>query len=81
MSAYRDSLPDSRRALYDAAVAEAGAVLARTLADIEALAAAQGPHAVAAAAWFPGHGLGTADAIALHYEQLHAQAEDTAQAA
>ena len=82
MSACRDSLPDEEtRARYDQAVAAAGVVLARALADVAVLSAERGALAAAQAAWYPGHPLGSPEAIAARYEQLHGRREDAAQAA
>lgn len=74
MSTSRDSLDPARRARYDDAIAKAAPVLKLMQTDQAALAAAQGPRAVAEAAWYPGHPLGTVDAIEACYRQLQDEA-------
>jgi hypothetical protein len=75
VSAYRDSLPDDQtRARYDEACARAGQVLAQARYERDLLAATAGTRAVAEAAWYPGHPLGTVDAIQARYEELQEQA-------
>jgi hypothetical protein len=75
MSAYRDSLPDEEtRARYDDAILAAGRILAQASYDRDMLAATHGTRAVAEAAWYPGHPLGSIDAIQARYEQLQERA-------
>lgn len=71
MSAYRDTLPgDEARARYGAAIASAATAFAAACRDRDGLAAAEGPGAVAEAAWYPGHPLGSPGAIEARYEQM-----------
>lgn len=75
MSEYRDSLPDdATRARYDEAIAAAAKVLARARRERDMLAAAHGTRAVAEAAWYPGHPLGSVEAIEASYTGLREQA-------
>jgi hypothetical protein len=75
MSAYRDSLPDdATRVRYDEAVTAAAKVLARACYERDMLAATHGTRAVAEAAWYPGHPLGSVEAIQAAYEQRREQA-------
>lgn len=71
MSEYRDSLPDNEtRGRYDDACTRAGQVLAQARYDRDMLAATRGTRAVAEAARYPGHPLGTVEAIQAAYEDL-----------
>jgi hypothetical protein len=82
MSAYRDTLPDEEtRARYDDACAKAGQVLAQARYDRDLLAATRGTRAVAGAAWYPGHPLGSAEAIQARYEQLQEEGRQQRQKA
>ncbi|HET9966637.1 MAG TPA: hypothetical protein VFQ68_00290 [Streptosporangiaceae bacterium] len=75
MSAYRDGLPDdAARARYDQAVKAAGLILAHARLERDQLAAAEGTQAVAEAAWYPGHALGSVEAIQGRYEALREEA-------
>jgi hypothetical protein len=79
VSAYRDSLPDNEtRARYDQAITRAAQVLADACHERDLLAATHGTRAVAEAAWYPGHPLGTVDAIQSRYEELRDQARQAA---
>ena len=72
---YRDSLPDdAARGRYASAITAAAQVLARACHDQDTLAAAAGTRAVAVAAWYPGHPLGTVEKIQDRYEQMQATA-------
>ena len=74
MSQYRDSLPDDEtRARYDAACAAAGRVLAAGCRDRDRLYLEQGALAVGRAAFYPGHRLGSPEAIAEAYEARRAR--------
>lgn len=70
MSAYRDNLPADARAAFDAAIAKAAALHVQACRDTDELAATRGTRAVAEAAWYPGHPLGTVEAIQASYEAL-----------
>jgi len=74
MSAYRDGLRPDARERYDAAAEQVAQVLAEIRYERDMLAATDGPRAVAEAAWYPGHPLGTVVAIQAHYEQLQVRA-------
>lgn len=63
MSLYRDSLGPGARERYDAATGSAARVLADSAAGLASLAAAHGIRAAAEAAWYPGHRLGSVEAI------------------
>jgi hypothetical protein len=74
MSQYRDSLRDPEtRAAYDACTANAGRCYAAGAEAMHALAAAEGPQAVAEHAWYPGHPMTKAQIAAL-YDQMYGQA-------
>jgi hypothetical protein len=71
MSAYRDSLlDDETRARYDEAIAAAARFHVRACLEEDLLAATQGTRALAEAAWYPGHPLGSVEAIQARYEAL-----------
>lgn len=75
MSTYRDSLPDDEaRACYDAACARFAQRWVDACYERDLLAATHGTRAVAEAAWYPGHPLGSVDAIQARYEELQEQA-------
>ncbi len=73
MSLYRDSLPDEgTRARYDEAITGLAHTYVDACRERDVLAARHGSRAVAEAAWYPGHPLGTVDAIQARYEELRA---------
>lgn len=75
MSEYRDALPDDKtRARYDEAIRQAAAILVRACQDRDRLYMEQGSLAVGQAAWYPGHPLGSPEAIAARYEERVAEA-------
>jgi len=74
MSQYRDRLPGETRPAFDAHSATAGRSYAEGARIMHELAAAEGPMAVGRAAYFPGHPMGTPEAIAARYAELYGQA-------
>lgn len=74
MSKFRDSLPPEQVPAYDACVRNAGRSLAEGTRAMHELAAEQGSLAVGKAAWYPGHPLGSPEAIAAAYEERIARA-------
>ena len=69
------SLPDdASRERRDAAIANAARAYAEAVRARDELAAARGSLAVGDAAWFPGHRLGSREAIARYYDELAARA-------
>ena len=70
MSAYSDSLPPGQRAAYFAACKEAGRMLAIAYKAQAELYRREGSRAVAEAAWYPGHPLGTVEAIEARFLRL-----------
>jgi hypothetical protein len=75
MSAYRDSLPDEEtRARYDAAIAAAARIHVAACYEEDLLAATQGTRALAEAAYYPGHPLGSVEAIEARYIELRERA-------
>lgn len=79
MSAFRDSLTDQARPLYDQAIGEFAGVLAEARRKRDELYAAGGAEAVARAAYVPG-GPSVEDLTA-GYEQLAQQARERRKAA
>jgi hypothetical protein len=72
---YRSSLPDDEiRGRNDAAIAEAAQVLADARYERDMLAATCGTRAVAEAASYPGHRLGSVEAIQAAYEAMRQEA-------
>lgn len=81
MSPYRDSLDAETRDSYGDAISAAARVLAPAYRDQDMLAAADGTQAVAEAAYYPQHRLGSAAAIKDRYEQFQEEARRRQRAA
>jgi hypothetical protein len=79
MSAFRDSLSDQARPLYDQAIDEAGKVLASARRKRDEIYAAGGAEAVARAAFVPGGP--SISELAEGYERLAEQARQRRTAA
>jgi hypothetical protein len=74
-ASYRNSLAEgAARATYDAAITQAAQILVDACYQRDMLAATHGTRAVAEAAWYPGHPLGSIDAIQAAYEARQQQA-------
>jgi hypothetical protein len=67
MSAYRDSRTPAEREGYDAAVANSNQRRLPACRERDLLAATEGTRAVAEAAYYPGHRLGSVEAIEAAY--------------
>ncbi len=76
MSGFSGSLPEGQRPGYLAACQEAGRRLRAARA-----ARPREPAAVAEAAWYPGHPLGSREAVAAEYGRLLARAAGETEAA
>jgi hypothetical protein len=73
MSASPGSLPPGRRPACLAALREAAARYAAAAAELEETARSGGSIAVGRAAWYPGHRLGSPEAIAEYDAGLRAR--------
>jgi hypothetical protein len=70
VSQYRDSLPEAQRGAFDACISAAAQICADACARQAHLGTTRGTRAVAEAAWYPGHPLGSVEAIQARYEEL-----------
>lgn len=77
----RDGLPAAQIPVFDAAIAACAQMYADACAERDQVAAASGARAVAEAAWFPGHALGSVEAIQASYEAMQDEARERARAA
>jgi len=77
----RDSLPADQIPAFNEATARFVQEYRDAEGERDELAATGGPRAVAEAAWYPGHPLGTVEAIERRYRQMQDEARHRADAA
>jgi hypothetical protein len=70
VSQYRDALSPQQVPGFDQRTGDFAQQLADACAEQARIVATEGPRAAAEQAWYPGHPLGTVEAIQARYEQL-----------